>query len=257
MVELDKKDLFRIALYAGEIMLKNGAEIYRVEDTILRICSSKNFKHVNAFVTPTGIFISDYRFDGITFIKRIKSRGIDLNKISKVNDFSREFVNSDMPLKYAIRELRRLDKAPKYNEFTRIFFTGLASAFFALLFGAKFSDFLAAFIISMIAMIVGDKIEKISETSFLATIASGSIISILSIFFTKIGFGRSLDMIIVGSIMPLLPGVSLTNGVRDFISGDLIAGMGRVCEAIVISISIAIGVGVILKLWIHLFGGVI
>lgn len=257
MIELDKKDVFRIALYAGEIMLKNGAEIYRVEDTILRICNSRNFKHVNSFVTTTAIFISDYRFDGITFIKRIKSRGIDLNKISKVNDFSREFVNSKMTLKYALRELRLIDKEPKYKEFTRIFFTGVASAFFALLFGAKFLDFLAALLISMIAMVVESEIEKISETSFLATICSGTLIALLSILFTKVGFGKSIDMIIVGSIMPLLPGVSLTNGLRDFISGDLIAGISRICEAALISISIAIGVGAVLKLWINLFGGVL
>ncbi len=255
MTEIDKKEIFRIALYAGEIMLRNGAEIYRVEDTIIRICRSRNLKHVNTFVTPTGIFISDDRFDGITFIKRIKTRGIDLRKISKVNDFSREFVNSKMTLKQALIELKKIEKQSKYKERTRIFFTGLASAFFALLFGAKFIDFLAAFLISMIVIIVQDRIEKISETPFLATIASSALIAFLSIIFTKIGFGESLDMIIVGSIMPLLPGVSLTNGLRDFISGDLLAGLARVCEAIVISLSIAIGVGIILKLWINLFGG--
>ncbi|SHJ87233.1 threonine/serine exporter family protein [Tepidibacter formicigenes] len=253
----EKKGILRIALYAGEIMLKNGAEIYRVEDTISRICKSKNINHVNSFVTPTGIFISDDRMDGISFIKRIKSRSIDLNKVSKVNDFSREFVSSEMSLKDALIKLKRINKANKYTPLTRVFFTGVIAGFFSLMFGGKLLDFAAAFVISMISIIAGDKIEEISETPFLTTIASSSIVGFLAILFTKIGFGKSLDMIIVGAIMPLVPGVSLTNGLRDFISGDLIAGLAKIFEAVFIAICIAVGIGVIFKLWINVFGGVL
>lgn len=63
-------------------------------------------------------------------------------------------------------------------------------------------------------------------------------------------------MVIVGSIMPLLPGVALTNGIRDFISGDLISGVSRVSEALLTAIAIAVGIGSALKLLIML-GGVI
>ncbi|KXZ39442.1 Uncharacterized membrane protein YjjP, DUF1212 family [Alkalithermobacter thermoalcaliphilus JW-YL-7 = DSM 7308] len=255
MTTLQKKDILRIALYAGEIMLKNGAETYRVEDTIDRICKSKNLKHVSSFVTPTGIFISDDRFDGISFIKRIKSRTINLSKISQVNDFSREFVNSNLSIEQALLLLKKIDKSPKYPKVIRILSAGFASGFFALLFGSSFLDFLAAFIISMIAVFASSKIEKVSQTSFLANASGGAIIATLTIFFQLLGFGNSIDMIIVGSIMPLLPGVALTNGLRDFISGDLISGVSRVFEAVFISISIAVGVGSILNIWINVFGG--
>ncbi|WP_432403122.1 threonine/serine exporter family protein [Wukongibacter sp. M2B1] len=256
MTENEKKAILRIALYAGEIMLKNGAETYRTEDTINIICKSRQLKHVNSFVTPTGIFVSDDRLDGISFIKRITSRTINLSKISKVNNFAREFVEVEMCPKEALVELRRIDKEGKYKRSSRTFFTGLASAFFALLFGAGPSDFVIAFLISMIAITINLKIEKLSSTGFLANATSGALISFLALFSKAIGIGNSIDMIIVGSIMPLVPGVALTNGLRDFISGDLIAGVTRVAEAILIAVSIAVGVGTVLKLWIHLFGGV-
>ena len=73
-----KKDLLRLALFIGELMLANGAETTRVEDTILRICKSRGFNHINVFTSPTAIIISDYRFDGYTFMRTIKSRSIDL-----------------------------------------------------------------------------------------------------------------------------------------------------------------------------------
>lgn len=257
MTENEKKSILRIALYAGEILLKNGAETYRTEDTINIICRSKELKHVNSFVTPTGIFISDDRLDGISFIKRIKNRTINLSKISEVNNFAREFVKSDISNKEALLELKRIDGEEKYKKSVRTIFTGLASAFFALLFGAGLTDFILAFLISMIAIIVNWKIEALSKTSFLANATSGALISLLALISKNISFGNSIDMIIVGSIMPLVPGVALTNGLRDFISGDLIAGTSRVAEAILIAISIAVGVGTILKLWMYLFGGVL
>ena len=67
-----KKDVLRLALFIGEIMLSNGAETYRVEDTIKRICSSRGFNHVNVFATPTALIISDDRFDGYSFMKTTK-----------------------------------------------------------------------------------------------------------------------------------------------------------------------------------------
>lgn len=256
MTENEKKSILRIALYAGEIMLKNGGETYRTEDTINIMCQSKQLKHVNSFVTPTGIFVSDDRLDGISFIKRIKSRTINLNKISEVNNFAREFVKSDMSEEEALIELQKIDDEGKYSKVLRAFFTGLASAFFALLFGAGLTDFILAFLISMIAITVNWKIEELSNTGFLANTTSGALISLLALASKSLGFGNSIDMIIVGSIMPLVPGVALTNGLRDFISGDLIAGATRVAEAVLIAVSIAVGVGTILKLWMHLFGGV-
>ncbi|MFN8605000.1 MAG: threonine/serine exporter family protein [Romboutsia timonensis] len=69
-------------------------------------CKSRGFNHINVFTSPTVIIISDDRFDGLTFMKTIKSRSIDLNKISLLN-FSREFVsNTDLTVNDAMAKLR-------------------------------------------------------------------------------------------------------------------------------------------------------
>lgn len=257
MNNINKRRIVRIALYAGEILLKNGAETYRTEDTIDIICRCKGLGEVSSFVTPTGIFVSDNRLDGLSYIKRIKSRTIDLDKISKVNDFARKFVKEDMDLEDALMTLKEIDEQPKYKEYIRSLFTGLASSFFALLFGASWNDFILAFLISMIVILVNERIHDLSKTSFISDAISGVIISLLTLIFRNFGLGDSTDMIIVGSIMPLVPGVALTNGLRDFISGDLISGVSRVAEAILIAISIAAGVGSVFKLWIYFFGGLV
>ena len=119
----NKKDVLGLALFIGELMLINGAETYRVEDTIIRICKSRGFNHINVFTSPTVLIISDYKFDGFSFMKTIKSRSTDLQKISLLNNFSREFVsNTEITVEEAKKELKKMNNydAIKSNHFISI-----------------------------------------------------------------------------------------------------------------------------------------
>jgi len=63
-------------------------------------------------------------------------------------------------------------------------------------------------------------------------------------------------MIIAGCIMLFVPGVAITNSIRDFLSGDMVSGLGRMAEAFITAVSLAAGAGIILKLW-NVFGGIV
>ena len=56
-----------------------------------------------------------------------------------------------------------------------------------------------------------------------------------------IGLGHHVEMIMIGNIMLLIPGVLMTNSFRDFISGDMISGLLHFSEAIITAICIAAG----------------
>lgn len=251
----DKEENIRrlliMAILAGGIMLKNGAETYRVEDTITRLCKSRyNIKYVESFVTPTGIFVSiEYGDEVISYLKRIKRRTIDLNKIDMVNDFSRKFVNSNMSIEKGIEELKKINKVENYNYWLKIVFGSMAAAFFSKLFGGTFLDFIASFLVSIIVVLTVNKLDKFDTTFFVNNIIGASIASILALILVNLGLGHNPDKIIIGSIMTLVPGVAITNAIRDTISGDFISGMSRGMEAIITALSIALGVGVVLKIY--------
>ncbi len=264
---IDKKELMVIALYAGEIMLKNGAETYRVEDTITRLCKSKNLSYVEAYVTPTGIFMSmdskgEPQDEIVTYIKRIKSRGINLNKIAKVNNFSRQFVENKIPLSEALPTLSAIDDSKPYpKHIGALLGGGLSGGFFALLFGGNFAVFLAAFIVSSAVQYILHYLSDMEFPPFLSNAIGGTMITLLAIVFFYIASLMNafldLDKVITGAIMPLLPGVAITNAVRDTIAGDLVSGLSRATEAIIVATSIAFGVGFVLKLWFLVFGGLL
>ena len=256
VTEQDKKKVLRLALFAGEIMLCNGGETYRVEDTILRICHSRNIYHVSAFVTPTVIIIADDRHDGFSFMKSIDTRTTNLQKVAMVNNFSREFVKSDIALDDAILHLQAILEKSEYPDWFRVVLCAIASSMFTGMLGGSPPDLLCALVISLIATVTSIKMYDLDNNSFLSNAVSGVIIAILAILSLKSGIGNNMDMIIVGSIMPLLPGVSFTNGLRDFIAGYLISGMSKVFEAAVLAVAIAISAGSVLSIYIR-YGGVI
>lgn len=251
-----KKDVLRLALFLGELMLSNGAETYRVEDSIIRICKSRGFNHINVFTAPTVIIISDERFDGYTFMKIIKNRSINLNKISLLNNFSRKFVSDiELSIEDAYIELKNLNESSSYPQYIVNIATGFASASFAYLLGGNdLITFIATFITSIIAMFVFNKMMKISSIPTFSSLSAALIIAIAGVFLTQFGMLQTPRMLIVGSIMPLLPGVSFIKGVRDLIAGDLISGVSRAFDAGMTAIAIASGVGLVLNIYVKTGG---
>lgn len=264
-MSVDKKELLVVALYAGEIMLKNGAETYRVEDTITRLCKSRNLSYVEAYVTPTGIFMSmdskgESQDEIVSYIKRIRCRGINLNKVAEVNNFSRNFVEGNISLDSALSTLKTIDNSKPYSKhISALIGGGLSGGFFALLFGGNLAVFLAAFIISSIVRYILHYLSNMEFPPFLSNVIGGTIMALLAVLFSYItplvNIILDVDKVITGAIMPLVPGVAITNAVRDSIAGDLVSGLSRATEAIIIATSIAFGVGFILKLWCILLGG--
>ncbi|WHH59584.1 threonine/serine exporter family protein [Petroclostridium sp. X23] len=254
---IDNKDILKLVILAGQIMLENGAETYRVEDTMERICRTADIKSVNTFATPTGIFVSIHAKDDehYTTIRRVKSRTTNLSRVYQVNNISRQFVTNMITFEEALDLLENVknDYTPKmvFN----ILSAGCSSGFFALLLSGSIWD-------GLIATFCGGLIQAFTIFSlkrglsyFITNLIAGSISAIIAVLFADVFHIGSIDKIIIGSIMPLLPGLAITSAIRDTIYGDLVSGTTRGVEALLIAVSIASGVGIILKIWIVFLGG--
>lgn len=251
MINQKQKKVLILALHAGEIMMKSGAEIYRVEDTVTRICKACDIPYVEVFATPTGIFISldagHADSDMHTFIKRIKSSRIDLEKISKINQFSREFTTTDLSVDEGLLILKKIDHDKEFNFWWRVMGAGMITSFFTIMLGGTPTDFAASMAIGVLAYFSTLFFERLQLNSFVSVFGSCMLVALLTMGSIELGLGVHRDLIIIGSIMMFLPGVAITNAVRDFLSGDSLSGLARAAEAIMTAVSIAAGVGLILK----------
>lgn len=249
-------DILKLASFAGQIILENGGETYRTEDTIIRMLENK-VDNVETFVTPTGIFVSVEQ-DGKIYTKlsRIRKRNTDLNKVALVNDLSRRFSKAEvgeLDIDHYLKELISIKAIKRYNYYLRIFAGGIAAAASVMLFGGNWADFTPTFITAMVLQVVVMFLEKKGFANFIINCFGGGLVTIFSIIFSEIGMG-SLDMVIIGSVMTLVPGVAITNSLRDVMSGDLVSGTSRGIDALIAAVGIGIGVGVLLNTW-FIIGG--
>ena len=253
-----KKDVLRLATFVGQLMLTNGAETFRVDDTVKRICKSRGFSHINVFMAPNTIIVSDDRFDGYTFMKVIENRCINLNNVDLLNDFSRKFVGQiDMSIDEAIEELKNLDEKSPHSPIATNIWTAIGSSSFAVLVGGdNFITFMLTLITSVMAMMIFDKVKKISTIPVFATLISSMVIGFCGVGLVELGVLQTPKMLIVGSIMPLLPGVPFIKAIRDLVSGELMSGVGRAIDAGIIAIAIAVGVGMSMNIYIK-WGGLL
>lgn len=259
MVNLFQKKVLILALYAGEIMMKNGAEIYRVEDTIARICKACGINYVEVFATPTGIFLSLDKGgdddDTQTYIKRIQGTGTDLGKISRVNQFSRQFTTTDLSVEDGMKILKEIDDQPPYPIFIRLLGAAMSASAFCLLFGGGFIDFCIAILSGMACYTFSLLLKRLNINSFVTGFCCCALAAFIAIFASTAISQASYNPIIIGTLMLFVPGVALTNSIRDFLSGDMLSGVSRLMEALLTAVSLAAGAGVVLKLW-TLLGGV-
>jgi uncharacterized membrane protein YjjP (DUF1212 family) len=244
-----------MAILAGEIMLESGAETYRVEDTVVRLCKAISIvNYVDVFVIPTGIFLTvGYDNNINTVLKRTKTKTVDLNKISLVNQFSRRFVSTTMTVDEGLDHLCKLREVKPYSDFVKsVLGGGLIGGFSALLFGGTFPDFVAAFFVSLIVVKSREAVaRRVNIISYVKDFMGSLVAGALAILSVSLGIGSSIDMILIGSIMPMVPGLAITNATRDSISGDFLAGLSRASEAILSALSIAFGVGVAIKYYTY------
>lgn len=254
-------DITRIindAAFAGKIILENGAEIYRVEDTIIRICNAYDIKKVDTFVTINIIIVcASSEYDRtVTIVKRVKGRTTNLEKISQVNDVSRNIKDKGHTLEYVEDKLEKINNIKPYSDKIAVFFSGTAAAFFTLVFGGNLRDFFVSFVIGCLIRLTYLILNLVQTNEFLINTLCGALTAIIALLSVHFNIGSHVDNIIIGSIMLLVPGIAITNAIRDTIAGDLVAGNSRAIEAILIASAIALGTGVVLKLWFMLLGGV-
>ncbi|MEK3889284.1 threonine/serine exporter family protein [Bacillus sp. FSL K6-3431] len=236
-------------LLAGRILMQCGAETYRVEDTMRRIADANGISDSQSFVTPTGIIFS---LDGLspTHLVRINERGTDLEKIAKVNDISRMISNKQLNAREALLKFQELDKARfSFPIWMQIAAAALASASFLIMFNGNWSDFLPAFIVGGIGFFILVLIQRITKVKFFAEFSAAFAIGVAAMLAVKNGWGWDLDLIIIASVMPLVPGLLITNAIRDLMAGHFVSGLSKGAEAFLTAFAIGAGVAVVFSLW--------
>lgn len=243
---MNYKLLVDTAMLAGEILLCSGAETYRVEDTMYHILKTSNSETIDAIALMTGIIVTvngESMEQPITMMKRVSRRSTNMSNIIKVNNISRQYCGGELSLEEAYGALKEVHS----NQYNRTIYNigtiGIAAGF-AMMFGGQWYDVLSAVMIGALLALVITSGKIIKLNSILVHVLSGIGIALLAVALKKYAFSdMKIEVVIVSSMMPIVPGVAITNAIRDTLQGDYLSGGARILEAFLVAASIAVGVG--------------
>lgn len=233
------------AMLAAVIILENGGETFRAEETAVRICRAAGKPETEVIALPTGIFITVRSESGssVSSVARIKERAMNLCRVERANAYSREFDSGRMSLEELNAKLTALRHSTLASRPVVALFAGISSAMFTLLFEPSLSlsvlfDIAVTFICTFAAEYICT-VSRLRSTHQFTVTFIGSAIGVIAALATGISGIGNLGCIIIGAITPLLPGVSLTNAIRDTVMGDIVSGTARLAETVIIAIAIA------------------
>ena len=234
-------------LLAGRIMMQSGAETYRVEDTMLRMARSQNMFDAQSYVTPTGIIFSLGKTHP-TRITSISTRVTDLHRISLVNSVSRKLTSKIITLAQAYDELKKIEKTNFFLPmWIQVLAAAVGSASLMIMFKGVWTDIPIAMIAGGTGHFIVSFVHEKTKVKFFSEFIAALTVAIIATFAVQYNFGQDIDRIIIGSIMPLVPGLVITNAVRDLMAGHFTAGVAKGIEALLTAFAIGSGVALALS----------
>ena len=231
------------AMDIGEQLLICGAEIHRVEGSIRRMCAAFGFIRTDVFIITSSMVVTAYDKDNTphTQTRRIITAGIDIEKIHHLNALSRKICAQPMTEAEIRGELKEALSVKRYPLWVELLcYSGIAGAF-TLFFGGTWIETLISLLVGFIVRIGIVLCDKAVPSAIFYKFFSAVVATALAYWAMKLGWIAKVDMIIIGNIMTLIPGIGLTVAIRDLFTGDSIAGLLRTIEAILTALAIAAG----------------
>ncbi len=244
---------------ARRIILENGGETYRVEDTAERMGRAFGCTKVEVFAVPSGVFITLAFLDGEekTSVKRIRRRGTHLKKVDDVNRVSRAVAAGDISPQEALNQLKEIENWEDVRGRAYMPWAAALSSFcFAVMFGGGFMDGFVAFFCAAITQGLIRVLRKYSMYHIVSSLVGGAICTLLPLAFNRLTGSGIVDAMVAGALMPLLPGLAMTNAVQDTMRGDMLSGVTHAAQALLICALVAGGALVAQSLFLLLGKGV-
>ena len=235
--------LFKCAMDIGEQMLISGAEVYRVEESVNRMCSAFGAKRVDVFIITSSIVVTIYTEDGetLTQTRRVTSTKYNIEKLHRLNDLCREICKTKMSaeeIEEKLCEAIKLEGFPLWLEFASC---AVIAGAFTLFFGGSIMETMVSLIVGAFVWLCQFLARKIIPNKMFNNFYSSAIATLLAFLSVRFGIIETMDKVIIGNIMTLIPGIGLTNAIRDLFSGDSIAGLLRLIDALLNALAIATG----------------
>lgn len=236
-------DAVQLALDIGEQILISGGEVGRVEDTVSRLCTAFGAMRTDVFAITSLIFVTAIWEGGavITQSRRIKTSEKCMQRLELLNALSRKICNEQLSLSEARVAFAEIMKKKTSSSYKILLGSLLAATAFTAFFGGDLWDCLVAPIVAAVIFLCQRLTRRIGGNRFLSQVLCSFLASTVATLAVTYHLGSSVDHIMIGCIMLLIPGISFTHAVENLIIGDTVSGLISLSEATVVALALAGG----------------
>lgn len=229
----------------GKQLLQNGAEIYRVEESIERILNSYGYKKAEVFAIPSYIIINIEKDENnYTKSVRIKTITNNLHKLDELNNLCRSICMKCPQMDEANELLNEIVAKEPYKLWISFMAYGLVAFFFTLYKSGTVLDSVISFLCGLIVKFMVFNMRRVKANVFFTNLLASIILAVIPLVLSYTGTIIHLDIIIIGAIMLLVPGLAITNVVRDVLAGDFLTALTKLSEVLIVGMAIAIGIAI-------------
>ena len=239
----DREALLDFSSEMGRELMRNGAEIYRVEESVERLLRAYGCRETEVFAIPSCIIVN-IREDGKNYTKaaRIKSCANNLRRLEKLNALCRSICRDTPSMEDNRRRMDAVMGEPCYPAWVSYLAHGFVASFFTLFWGGGPLDAVVAFPCGLIVRWVVTAMKGLRANVFFTNLLAGMLCSLPPLLLERMTAGLKPDQIIIGTIMLLVPGIAITNVMRDVLAEDFLTALTRLAEVLIVAVGIAAGV---------------
>lgn len=249
---MEKQAIFDLITDIGDTILTNGGEITRTKDTMERLAAHFEIQDFSTYIVSNGIFTSAVIDGNISRcrILNVALSPIYLCRVEAANQLSRELVNNHYSPEDAVLKLEEIRAMTTLTFKKNLLFSGIGCAAFCFIFDGTLLDMSVSFFGGMLlALFTIFATSRINFSKIMMNLLGSMLVTLFSCIMYSLGIGNQLNMIIIGGIFPLIPGVPFTNGLQNIFNDDYLSGIIKIVDAILVAACIAVGVGLTLWIW--------
>lgn len=247
----NKHELGEMLLEIGSLLMISGANTERVKITISRIAHAFNCES-DLMITNHALMLTLTYKDNIKTFTRVKwvpNMHLNFNLITDISTMSWKIVEEKWSVERINNELLLLNKSPLYPRFLVLFLVALAGASFCRLFGGELTEMLLCFSGTFLGLFVRQETMKLKFNFYLCVFFASLTSSFLVGLYSFLNPGGEFIHALSTSVLFLIPGVPMINSFSDMIDGNILNGITRGINVLVIAFAIALGLMVSLLIF--------
>lgn len=240
---MDYNTLLDLATDLGYELAMSGAETFRVEETVSRVLLAYGVQS-EVFAIPNCLTVSIETDIGkpMTRMRRIGFHGNDLDSVERLAGLSRGICSRTPDPDEAKQWLQQVCATKRsYPLWLQLLGHFLGAFGFSITFGGTLMDGICSGICGILVGIINRFMEKFKVNPFFRIIAEAFPMALLAFGFCALSVAQQADMVNIGALMLLVPGLLFTNAMRDIIYGDTNSGTNRIVQVLLIAAAIVLG----------------